>query len=148
MTQHSRWIALLPSLCLTGCFEGLFGGPSLAGEWSGDMDCYHADWVGEFEVRLDLDRDGRGEYSGEIIAMGGASYEGENQDAGLTASVSMKRTSDEEGEQSVKTSWSDCEVWIGDESWEQDCRFGKELWWDGEDDLVGSVGQCDPILYR
>ena len=59
MTQYPRWIALLPSLCLSGCFEGLFGGPSLAGEWSGDMDCYHADWVGEFEVRLDLDRDRR-----------------------------------------------------------------------------------------
>ncbi len=139
----------LIALTATGCDLGL--GPSLEGEWEGELSCGGGGYADEsFDMVVELERD-QDVYEGDgEIDLG--TYEGVD----LRFDFSIELEKDEpRGEQELDADLDDCSFHMdGDSDSISDCSVD-EVEWDGEDEIVAEVPyflgldwSCEIVLER
>ncbi len=139
-----RLLALAaPLLTLTACST-----PNLVGTWTGEMDCSdEGGWV-ELLADLSLEDIGDGEFSGHFEADGTGTFAGDSYSMRLEADVQLELTDDKGGPQDITVLWSNCESWFDSEYMEEECSFGDDWSWDGENELVWSEDDCTMTITR
>lgn len=124
------------------------GGPSLAGDWTGEMDCSDEDGWMEIDIDMPLVDAGDGEFTGSFEGDGEAVFSGESYPVRIEADIELEFTTDSAEEQNITTLWNNCEVWVADEYADDDCGIGSDWDWDGADTLSTEDDECTMTLKR
>ena len=161
--------AVALALGLSGC-SFLFAGPDLSGKWEGDMDC--EDSSGDeltFDLILDLDDDGGGEFSGPFtfrneqrIDMGAETMSDLKMEIILDAVIEVSGRGEQDLDISADYDDSRCRVTTGgEEDFDDECTaFGlddgdledlggnTDMIWDGEDTIEIDDSDCQGEMER
>ena len=129
----NRIIAALSFIAITA--TGCGTGPSLEGEWEGEMECTGGGYEDEsFDVIVELEQDDDiYEGDGEIDL---GSYEG--MELRLEFSIELEKE-EARGEQELDAELDDCDLYVGSDSDSvSDCDVD-DVEWDGENEIVAAV---------
>jgi hypothetical protein len=129
----NRIITALSLVVLTA--TGCGAGPSLEGEWEGDLSCTGGGYEDEsFDVMVELERE-EDIYEGDGEIDLGA-YEG--MELRLEFSIELEKE-EPRGEQELDADLDDCDLYVGGDSDSMsDCEV-EDVEWDGEDEIVAEV---------